>query len=113
MNKDPERQPIALIVAIDPFSLNIVKERESNITTVNHVEEVNCIFFTNKDEHGGEKNEHPISVIVVIDLSSLNKHCKRERERESNTSTVNHVEEGNCIFLPTKLNMVEQKMSIN
>ena len=55
MNKDPERQPIALIVAIDPFSLNTVKERESNITTVNHVEEVNCIFFSNKDEHGGEK----------------------------------------------------------
>ena len=48
MNKDPERQPIALIVAIDPFSLNIVKEREINITTVNHVEEVNRIFLPTK-----------------------------------------------------------------
>ena len=80
MNKDPERQPIALIVAIDPFSLNIVKVRESIITTVNHNEEVNCICFTNKDEHGGEKKEHPISLIVVIDPFSLNEHCKRERE---------------------------------
>ena len=60
MNKDPKRQPISLIVAIDPFSLNIVKEREGNNTTVivKHIEEGNCIFFTNKVEHGGAKNEH-------------------------------------------------------
>ena len=50
-----------MIVVIDPFSLNIVKERESNTTTVNHVEEGNCIFFTNKVEHGGRKNEHQLN----------------------------------------------------
>ena len=55
-----ERQPISLIVAIDPFSLNIVKEREGNTTTliVKHIEEGNCIFFTNKVEHGGAINDH-------------------------------------------------------
>ena len=48
-------------MVIDPFSFNIVKERESNTTTVNHVEKGNCIFLTNKVEHGGRKNEHQLN----------------------------------------------------
>jgi hypothetical protein len=58
INKDPRRQPISLIVALDPFVLNIVTERqENNVTFVARgVQEGSCIYFTNKVEHGGAKN---------------------------------------------------------
>jgi hypothetical protein len=60
MNKDPERQPISLIVALDPFMLNIVTKREGTTPTTmfKFIEPGNCIFFTNKLEHGGAKNNY-------------------------------------------------------
>jgi hypothetical protein len=58
INKDPLRQPISLIVALDPFVLNIVTERQDNNVTfvARGVQEGSCIYFTNKVEHGGAKN---------------------------------------------------------
>ena len=63
MNKDQEKQPISLIVAIDPFSLNIVndpEEDESWSVSSKYIMECSCIFFPNKVQHGGGKNNYQI-----------------------------------------------------
>jgi hypothetical protein len=59
MNKDPERQPVSLIVAIDPFQLVLVDTSERAATTT-LVSPGNCIVFTNKVKHCGEANNHQV-----------------------------------------------------
>ena len=63
MNKDPEKQPISLIVAIDPFSLNIMNELEEDgswTISSQYIMKCGCIFFPNKVQHGGGKNNYQI-----------------------------------------------------
>jgi hypothetical protein len=57
-NKDPERQPVSLIAALDPFDLNIVIKPPSYWEYA--VDEGDAIIFTNKAEHGGGANNYQI-----------------------------------------------------
>jgi len=60
--KNPEQQPVSLIVGIDPFLLLTVEEppEDMNITTSTgltyRIQPGGCINFTNKVQHAGGKN---------------------------------------------------------
>jgi hypothetical protein len=61
-NKDPERQPVSLIAALDPFRLDVVVDYVNNRyrTWPYSISQGDAIVFTNKAEHRGGVNEHHI-----------------------------------------------------
>jgi hypothetical protein len=59
-NKDPEKQPVSLIVALDPFGLvfHDTLDGKKNIGFMTSIAQADGIVFTNKAEHGGDANDH-------------------------------------------------------
>jgi len=57
--KNPEQQPVSLIVAIDPFLLVTAQDSTAPGMTY-RVQSGSCIIFSNKVQHAGGKNIHQV-----------------------------------------------------